>query len=279
MNNDIYNVGGFSSCNEVMFADEVSAGIALNNNAIYSKEDVYSLHTFEGKVDFAGMQEYKSGRVGGFMPDLSSITIFLIFIGFILSAVIKAVCRKSLFAPFITIFIPKFKSKQDDEEVIYKFYNTLFSMLFFIGILLLFIQIIKTHNLKLFALDAYSIGIILALLATGAYFAIKIINKILDIVFNLTIFSKYNDISTAIVNGLGFPLFLLNSASVLATPKMQSFFTLTSIILLIIITLTRFVKYAQINYLSKLRFYYLFLYICTLEIVPILIVFKVISLV
>ncbi len=249
--------------------------IRADTTYFYSEKNSTDLDIiFNSEIKFASDYNYKPVKPKEY-NHVSILTLGLILPGFILAAITKTVFRIPLLMPFIRIFNKKIEPEK--EKTRFSYTNLFFSIFFFMGVFLTTFQIVKINEINLLNINNFVDSLAITLIFAIAYTLLLIINKILTLIFNLEIFNKYNSILTEALIGIGFPLFILASASLLSLPGMQIFFLILTLTLFLTVYIKRFMKYTRINSLFNLRFYYLFLYLCILEIIPVLVICRLIS--
>ncbi|MFZ4399604.1 MAG: DUF4271 domain-containing protein [Bacteroidales bacterium] len=154
-----------------------------------------------------------------------------------------------------------------------------FTIIYFISFSLFIFQTSHYYlNLKQFGLYTFLFYIKMLAIITGLYFLKQLISKFIGIVFKnntATYFYLLNGLIYNIVSGiilLPLLLFMIFSQGVIS-----SFAINISVFLLIVLSVVRYFRYIIIGVsYSKFSHFYFFLYLCTLEILPILIIIKII---
>ena len=197
----------------------------------------------------------------------------LIIIGFTILAIIKSVFHYNPLIPVKKLFISKISAhtKENREPLIIMI---LFYTVFVIAQALFFTKLLEYSSIKLLEFSELLSATLFAIISTLLLLFVKSWNLLLSKIFfeqSLLIFSKITDLT--IFAGSILMLFV-TTASFLAPEGIKIIFLFLGGIVLVVMVLVEMLKFFQIIYLSKLRFYYLFLYLCIFKIMPILILVK-----
>jgi hypothetical protein len=202
-----------------------------------------------------------------------NILLGLIFLGFVIMALIRNILNIRLYFPFVRML--QFKSLGAKESgTSRRVIETGFYILFFIAISIFSVQAFEYFNLKHFGFQRITLAVFVnfGILASIAVF--KLLNYMLYYIFEDISFLQYYKTLDIHITGISVPLFLTAAAQYPVSGFLNELFMHIGLGMLLAAYLIKITKYIYINYLNKLRFYYLFLYLCALEAVPLLIVIK-----
>jgi hypothetical protein len=202
------------------------------------------------------------------------ITVILV-----LALVLIAVLKFSYNERFVKLFSLSYSDKyftnySKSKPLIFNSFHLMFFIIINFNISLLIYYAIKAFNpLKITNDFSFYVQIILILLL---YFILRyLIGNLLSIIFSLPeeqnriTFLKISNL--AYLSVLFFPLLVLINYSSLAIHKVLIIFSLTIAIILLFVRYYSILKNLILNFNS---FFYIFLYICALEIAPILVIYK-----
>lgn len=199
----------------------------------------------------------------------------LIFIGFLLIALLKSGFKINLWNESMQIL--QFRSSNfEDKTGVRRISDIILVIISFIALSLTYLQLSKHFKIFYSEIPIEFESLIFGLLLILLSYLLTFINHILAYIFQDETYSDYNIILNQLLSGIGIPLFLLISAQYFSPENgfLKTALLYASAALLGLSYLMKTAKYIYINYLHKLRIYYMFLYLCSLEAVPLLIAFR-----
>ena len=202
-----------------------------------------------------------------------NILLIMIFLGFIIMALIRNVLNVSLDSPMLRMI--QYRSSVIKETgSARKIIETSFYIMFLVGLSIFASQALQYFDIEIFGLEFIYTGFLIGLFVVISIAIFKIINHTLFYIFEDISFLQYNKTLDIHITGISIPLFLTAAAQYSVSGILNEIFLYAGLSLLFLSYLIKITKYIYINYLNKLRFYYLFLYLCALEAVPLLIIIK-----
>jgi hypothetical protein len=202
-----------------------------------------------------------------------NLLLIMIFLGFIIMALIRNVLNVSLDTPMLRMI--QYRSSVIKETgSARKLIETSFYIMFLVGLSIFVTQALQYFDIEIFGLEFIYTGFVIGLFVLISIALFKIINHTLFYIFEDISFLQYNKTLDIHITGISIPLFLTAAAQYPVSGILNEVLLYAGLSLLFLSYLIKITKYIYINYLNKLRFYYLFLYLCALEAVPLLIIIK-----
>lgn len=270
----VYHTG-----DSIVYAEQTDKALHINphENCFLPAEAAYQppMILFTTKESAPNTFEYHSVKPEP--PDFTTfLTLSIILPGFVLAATIISLFRIPLMGPFLKLF--DFKSSETaGEHSRSNLPEVLFFLLFFAGLIMWLFQIQNQLDFNFFTFSKLLNSVVFSAFILASFFVLKLSNLLLYHIFGIDALLQYNTVLNQSLSGPGAILFMLSAGSILAFPALSKILLVLSAALLAVSFIVKLIKYVRINSQNKLRFYYLFLYLCSLEIIPVLVIFRIIS--
>ncbi|MEA2042650.1 MAG: DUF4271 domain-containing protein [Bacteroidota bacterium] len=267
-------ISGDSVTAPVVYKEQTSKSIqSVNNTTFYAGHEEAMKNSQFLKFKITVRDNINKSNSSDIKASFDYGPLVIILTGFVVFAVLKNVFNYSVISITKKILNPR-RLLQSKSEKVPLIINLFVYFLFFLSTTLLFIKLLDFSQLRVFDYSLLISSFILALLNLVVLLFIKLWNKIISIIFETPTFNYFNRITDLVVYSGVSLIFVSASALFLSEGILQQIFIILSLTALLLTVVGEVLLSVKIIYPDKLRFYYLFLYLCIFKIMPALIILK-----